>query len=242
MVEDKPVSIWDHLEDLRKTLLYAIIGIAICVIAGYFVARPVMDFLARPIGGIQNLQAIEVTENVSVTMRVALLVGVIIATPWVFFQFFTFIGKGLTDKEKRAVLIAVPFATLMFVGGAAFAYFVMLPTSMQFFMTFLQVETSLRIKSYIDFVTNLIFWIACSFELPVLVFVLARVGLITPKAMVSGWRIAIVVIAVAAAIITPTADPVNMAIFMIPLFALYLLSIGLSVLAVKLRAKSAEKE
>jgi len=133
-------------------------------------------------------------------------------------------------------------ATRMFVGGAAFAYFVMLPTSMQFFMTFLQVETSLRIKSYIDFVTNLIFWIACSFELPVLVFVLARVGLITPKAMVSGWRIAIVVIAVASAIITPTADLVNMAIFMIPLFALYLLSIGLSVFAVKLRAKSVEKE
>ena len=242
MAEDKPVSIWDHLEDLRKTLLYAISGILICVIAGYFVARPVMDFLARPIGGIANLQAIEVTENVSVTMRVALLVGIIIATPWVFYQFFSFIGKGLTKKEKRAVLIAVPFATLMFVGGAAFAYFVMLPTSIQFFMTFLQVETSLRIKSYIDFVTNLIFWIASSFELPVLVFVLARVGLVTPKMLLSGWRVAVVVIAVAAAIITPTADPVNMAIFMIPLFALYLLSIGLSAIAARLRSKSVEKE
>ncbi len=242
MAEDKPVSIWDHLEDLRKTLLYAISGILICVIAGYFVARPVMDFLARPIGGIANLQAIEVTENVSVTMRVALLVGIIIATPWVFYQFFSFIGKGLTKKEKRAVLIAVPFATLMFVGGAAFAYFVMLPTSIKFFMTFLQVETSLRIKSYIDFVTNLIFWIASSFELPVLVFVLARVGLVTPKMLLSGWRVAVVVIAVAAAIITPTADPVNMAIFMIPLFALYLLSIGLSAIAARLRSKSVEKE
>jgi sec-independent protein translocase protein TatC len=242
MAEDKPVSIWDHLEDLRKTLLYAIFGILICVIAGYFIARPVMDFLARPIGGIANLQAIEVTENVSVTMRVALLVGIIIATPWVFYQFFSFIGKGLTKKEKRAVLIAVPFATLMFVGGAAFAYFVMLPTSIQFFMTFLQVETTLRIKSYIDFVTNLIFWIASSFELPVLVFVLARVGLVTPKMLLSGWRVAVVVIAVAAAIITPTADPINMAIFMIPLFALYLLSIGLSVIAARLRSKSVEKE
>lgn len=242
MTDDKPVSVWDHLEDLRKTLLYAIIGIAICVIAGYFIARPVMDFLAMPIGGIQNLQAIEVTENVSVTMRVALLVGVIISTPWVFFQIFSFIGKGLTKREKRAVLVAVPFATLMFVGGAAFAYYVMLPTSMQFFMTFLQVETSLRIKSYIDFVTNLIFWIACSFELPVLVFVLARVGLVTPKMLLNGWRIAVVFIAVAAAIITPTADPVNMAIFMIPLFALYLLSIGLSAIASQMRINSVEKE
>jgi len=242
MTEDKPVSIWEHLEDLRKTLLYALMGIVICVIAGYFVARPAMDFLARPIGGIGNLQAIEVTENVSVTMRVALLIGVFIAAPWVFFQFFSFIGKGLTQKEKRAVLIAVPFATLMFVGGAGFAYFVMLPTSMQFFMTFLPVETSLRIKSYTDFVTNLIFWIACSFELPVLVFVLARVGLVTPKTLLSGWRVAVVVIAVAAAVITPTADPVNMAIFMIPLFALYLLSIGLSVIAAGLRSKTVEKE
>lgn len=242
MTENETSSIWVHLEELRKTLLQAAIGVVICVIVGYFLARPLMDFLTLPVGGISMLQAIEVTENVSVTMRVALLAGIILATPWIFFQLFHFIGKGLTAKERKSVLIAVPFATLMFVGGATFAYYVMLPTSMQFFMTFLPVETTLRIKSYIDFVTNLIFWIACSFELPVLVFVLARVGILTSKVLLKGWRIAVVVIAVAAAIITPTADPVNMLIFMIPLFALYLLSIILSAIATNLRSRSDKKE
>lgn len=242
MAKDQPLSLWDHLEELRKTLLAIIIGIAVCVVAGYFFAQPVLGWLAAPIGGLDRLQAIEVTENVAVTMRVALLIGVILSAPWIFFQLFSFIGKGLTKKEKKAILVAVPFATLMFVGGAAFAFYVMLPASLQFFMTFLKVETVLRIKSYVDFVTNLIFWIAVSFELPLLVFIFARVGLMTPKILAGGWRVAVVVIAIAAAVITPTADPVNMAIFMIPLFALYLLSIGLSALAVGARKRQESKE
>ena len=104
-------------------------------------------------------------------------------------------------------------------------------------MSILGIQTMIRIKSYFSFVTNLLFWIGISFEMPLIVYVLARVGLIKAKVMLKGWRVAIVVIAVLAAIITPTSDPVNMAIFMIPLFVLYLLSIGLAAIAEKQRAK-----
>ncbi len=235
-VEKMPLS--QHLEDLRKVLLRALLGLVVGVIAGAFFVAPVLDFLAGPVGGVVNLQVIEVTESMSVYMRVALLIGLIVALPWIFFQLFSFIGKGLKKSEKRGLLVAIPFATILFLAGGGFAFFVMLPASMKFFISLLEVDTSLRLSSYFGFVVNLIFWIAMSFELPLLVFVMTRVGVIKPEFLTKGWRVALVVIAVMAAVITPTGDPVNMVIFMLPLFVLYLLSIGLSALAYKARRAS----
>ncbi len=237
--EKLPLS--QHLEDLRKVMLRAILGLLAGVIAGAFFVKPVLDFLARPIGGVENLQVIEVTESMSVYMRVALLIGLVVALPWIFFQLFSFVGKGLKKSEKRGLFIAIPFATILFLVGGGFAFFVMLPASMKFFTSLLEVDTSLRLSSYFGFVVNLIFWIAMSFELPLLVFVLSRVGVIKPGFLTKGWRVALVVIAVMAAVITPTGDPVNMVIFMLPLFVLYLMSIGLSALAYKAR-RASEKE
>ena len=231
--EKMPLS--QHLEDLRKVLFRALLGLLAGVIAGAFFVNPVFDFLAMPIGGVGNLQVIEVTESMSVYIRVTLLIGLIFALPWIFFQLFSFVGKGLKKSEKRGLIIAIPFATILFLAGGTFAFFVMLPASMKFFTSLLEVETSLRLRSYFGFVINLIFWIAVSFELPLLVFILTRIGVIKPDFLTKGWRVALVVIAVLAAVITPTGDPVNMVIFMLPLFVLYLMSIGLSMLAYKAR-------
>lgn len=196
---------------------------------------PVLDFLSRPVGGVESLQVIEVTESMSVFMRVALLIGLVVALPWIFFQLFSFVGKGLKKSEKRGLFIAIPFATALFLAGGSFAFFVMLPASMNFFIGLLEVNTSIRLSSYFGFTTNLIFWVGVSFELPLLVFVLTRVGVIRPSFLTKGWRVAVIAIAVLAAVITPTGDPVNMVIFMVPLFVLYLMSIGLSALAYKAR-------
>ncbi len=231
--EQMPLS--QHLEDLRKVLFRAILGLAAGVIAGAFFVDPVLDFLSRPVGGVESLQVIEVTESMSVFMRVALLIGLVVALPWIFFQLFSFVGKGLKKSEKRGLFIAIPFATALFLAGGSFAFFVMLPASMRFFIGLLEVNTSIRLSSYFGFTTNLIFWVGVSFELPLLVFVLTRVGVIRPSFLTKGWRVAVVAIAVLAAVITPTGDPVNMVIFMLPLFVLYLMSIGLSALAYKAR-------
>ncbi len=231
--EQMPLS--QHLEDLRKVLFRAILGLAAGVIAGAFFVDPVLDFLSRPVGGVESLQVIEVTESMSVFMRVALLIGLVVALPWIFFQLFSFVGKGLKKSEKRGLFIAIPFATALFLAGGSFAFFVMLPASMNFFIGLLEVNTSIRLSSYFGFTTNLIFWVGVSFELPLLVFVLTRVGVIRPSFLTKGWRVAVVAIAVLAAVITPTGDPVNMVIFMVPLFVLYLMSIGLSALAYKAR-------
>lgn len=231
--EEKPMKITEHLEELRQAILKSLLGLAVGVVVSFFFTEEVIDFLAKPVGGIENLQAIEVTETISVYMRVALMSGLIIALPWIFYQLFKFIGTGLKQTEKKNLYIAIPFAVIMFVGGAAFAYYITLPSAMKFFMEVLDVEVTLRIKSYFGFVINMIFWIGCCFELPLIVSILARLGIVNAKMLIKGWRIAVVVISVLAAVITPTADPVNMAIFMLPLLGLYLLSIGLAAITQK---------
>ncbi|HQC64343.1 MAG TPA: twin-arginine translocase subunit TatC [Anaerolineaceae bacterium] len=235
---DEKQSLLDHIEELRITLFKILIGLVVGVVVAAFFVKPILEFLATPIGGLENLHAIEVTESVGVYMRIALLAGFLLALPWIFYQLFRFVGKGLTEKERKTILIAVPFATLMFLGGVTFAYFIMLPASLDFLIGILGINTMIRVKSYFSFLNNLLFWIGISFEMPLIVYILARFGLLKAKVMLKGWRVAIVVIAILAAVITPTSDPVNMAIFMIPLFVLYLLSIGLAAIAEKQRVKT----
>lgn len=229
--EKFPIS--SHLEELRQTLLWSLLGLIAGVIVAVFFVNPILNFLTQPIGGLQNLQAIEVTETMSVYMRVALLGGLIIALPWIIFQALRFVGKGLKPSERKGIYIALPFAVLLFLTGVGFAFYVMLPASLGFFQEILNVTTSIRLKSYIGFTTNILFWIGVSFQLPLVFFVLTKIGIVNPKLLIKGWRVAIVVIAILAAVITPTGDPINMLIFMLPLFVLYLLSILLSALASK---------
>ena len=231
--ETEKLPISSHLEELRQTLLWSLVGLIAGVVVAVFFVNPILSFLTQPIGGLQNLQAIEVTETMSVYMRVALLGGLIIALPWIVYQILRFVGKGLKPKERKGIYLALPFAVLLFLSGVAFAFYVMLPASLGFFQEILEVTTSIRLKSYISFTTNILFWIGISFQLPLVFFVLTKVGIVNPKLLLKSWRVAIVVIAVMAAVITPTGDPINMLIFMLPLSVLYLLSILLSAIASK---------
>jgi sec-independent protein translocase protein TatC len=231
--ETEKLPISSHLEELRQTLLWSLVGLIAGVVVAVFFVNPILGFLTQPIGGLQNLQAIEVTETMSVYMRVALLGGLIIALPWIVYQILRFVGKGLKPKERKGIYLALPFAVLLFLSGVAFAFYAMLPASLGFFQEILEVTTSIRLKSYISFTTNILFWIGISFQLPLVFFVLTKVGIVNPKLLLKSWRVAIVVIAVMAAVITPTGDPINMLIFMLPLSVLYLLSILLSAIASK---------
>ena len=231
--ETEKLPLSSHLEELRQTLLWSLVGLIAGVVVAAFFVNPILGFLTKPIGGLQNLQAIEVTETMSVYMRVALLGGLIIALPWIVFQLLRFVGKGLKPSERKGIYVALPFAVLLFLAGVAFAFYIMLPASLGFFQEILDVTTSIRLKSYIGFTTNILFWIGISFQLPLVFFVLTKIGIVNPKLLIKGWRVAIVAIAVLAAVITPTGDPINMLIFMLPLFVLYLLSILLSAIASK---------
>jgi sec-independent protein translocase protein TatC len=223
--QDSEMPFWDHVEELRHRLLIALIALALTTAGSFLFAERIIVLLAEPVGSIDALQSIEVTENVAVFMRVSLLSGVAIAMPVILYELLAFIIPGLKVNEKRWVILAVFFGTVLFLVGAAFSYFVMLPASLTFLLQFLGVETKPRLSSYIGFITSLIFWMGIGFQFPILVFSLAKLRIVSVKSLVKGWRYAIVLIAILAAMITPTVDPVNMAILMAPLFLLYLLSI-----------------
>ncbi len=231
-------SIWKqlvpHLNELRQRLGVVLLVLVLGVIASFFFAEQVIRFIAVPIGGLDRLQSIQITENIGVYMRVALLIGFIPAIPVLVGELLAFIRPGLLDHERRwldrSLLLVIPFALLLFLGGAGFAYFVMLPAALPFLTTFLGVQTNPRLSDYMNFVTNLIFWIGISFETPLVVFVMAKLRLVSAGMLARGWRVAVVVIAVMAAVVTPTVDPVNMGLLMLPLMALY----GLSILLAKI--------
>jgi sec-independent protein translocase protein TatC len=225
------MTIWDHLKELRNRLFIGLIAMVVTSGLSFIFADKIIGVLASPLGGIQNFLSIEVTENMGVFMRVSLLSGFIFSLPIILYEVLGFVVPGLTDQEKRWVYISIPFASILFLCGVSFTYFVMMPTAIPFLISFLGIKTTPRPSFYIDFVTGLMFWIGVLFEMPLVMFILAKLGLVTANFLLKGWRFAIVIIAVVAAVVTPTTDPINMGILMLPLIALYFLSVGLAAIA-----------
>jgi len=225
------MTLVDHLEELRRRLLLAVLVLALSTVGSLFFADRLINLLATLIGSLQNLQSIEVTENISVFMRVGLLSGVVIAMPVILYELLAFILPGLKPTEKRWVYLTVLLGSLLFIIGIAFAYFVMLPTSLDFLIDFLGVETKPRLSNYINFITNLLFWMGIAFQTPLIIFALAKFNVVSAKTLAKKWRYGLVIIAILAAMITPTVDPVNMALLMAPLLLLYWLSVLLAFIA-----------
>lgn len=228
---------WDQIEALRGHLLRSVLAIAVGVGIAFLYTPKLVDLLAIPIGGLSALKAIEVTESIGVFMKVALLGGVAIALPYVAFEFWFFAAPGLRPSERLYGLIGIPLAVVFFVGGMAFTYFILLPSALPFLLGILGIQAQLRPQSYFSFVTGLMFWIGVAFEFPLVIYVLTAVGLIRPQPLARNWRIAVVIISIVAAVITPTVDPVNMSLVMLPMILLYFISIGLSFFAYAGRKK-----
>ncbi len=222
---------WDQVEALRGHLLRSVLGVVVGVALAFTFTDQLVQFLAAPVGGLGALKAIEVTESIGVFMKVALLAGIAISLPYVAFEFWLFAAPGLRPRERLYGLIGIPFAALFFVAGMAFTYYLLLPSALPFLLNFLGIQAQLRPQSYFSFVTGLMFWIGVAFEFPLLVYVLTAIGFVKPGPFAKQWRIAIVVIAIVAAAITPTVDPVNMGLVMLPMVLLYFISIGLSYIA-----------
>ena len=235
--KDARQSLWDHIEVLRKHLLRSLLALALAVSVSFIFTQPLIHYLALPIGGLEELKAIEVTESIGVYMKVALLSGVVLALPYIAFEFWLFAAPGLRPRSRSFGLIAIPLATLLFVGGMAFAFYIMMPAALPFLLNFMGIQAELRPASYYSFVTGVMFWIGVSFEFPLVIYALTAIGFIKPKVLAEQWRIAVILIAVLAAAITPTVDPVNMTLVMGPMIVLYFVSIGLSRIAYRGRIK-----
>lgn len=229
--KDTREMMWDQVEALRMHLLRAVLALVLTVCISFLFAQRIMDYLAIPAGGIDTLIAIEVTESIGVFMKVALFSGIALAIPYIVFELWLFAAPGLRPRERKMGLVGIPLASLFFIGGAAFTFYVMLPAALPFLNNFMGIKTELRPQSYFSFVTGLMFWIGIAFEFPLVIYVLSAIGFVNPKMLTEQWRLAIVIITIVAAIITPTVDPINQALVMAPMILLYFVSIGLSYLA-----------
>ena len=228
------MSLLGHLDELRRRLVRVAIAFVVAAAAGFAIAGPVLEFLKQPYGTSQFI-TLGPTDSVVAYFRVALMVGGILAIPVITYHALMFIVPGLTERERRYVLYSIPFVTLLFVVGVVFAWALLIPPAIGFFNNFMPelFVAQWTADRYLGFVTALLFWMGVAFETPLIAFVLSILGILTPMILLKQWRIAIVGAAVAAALITPTVDPVNMMLVMGPLIALYALSIVLTAVGMR---------
>jgi len=232
MTEEGQFTIIQHLEELRDRLIKSVIALTVTTVLSFAFAKQFLQILIAPMGQ-TSLVSLSPTTNIVVFAKVALISGVALSMPVLVYQLIRFIAPGLTPQEKRYLFLILPGATISFVAGAAFAHFAMVPTTVLFLKGFLSdiSQPYWDIDRYISFATSYLFWLGLSFEAPLLIFFLSKLGFVTPAALSRNRKYAILVISVLAAVITPTPDPLNMVLMMLPLVVLYEIGILLAKLA-----------
>ena len=233
MKEDGSAPLTSHLHELRRRLTYAAVSVLVTTAVAFVFHEQVLILLMEP--------AQQLTEFISVAARTSLLVGLFVSLPFVLYQIVMFVAPGLNPKERRYLYILMPVSLLAFVAGAAFGYRVLFPPMVNFLLNFgSDVATPLiSIRSYVNLMLRLLFWMGIIFEIPVVVFFLAKIGLVSPESLARNRRYAIVVAFILGAVITPTFDPINQALVAGPIIVLYEASVWLAKLAARGRRRSA---
>lgn len=227
-----------HLRELRDRLIKALLAVGIGTALGFWVVSsptllgaPLPELLARHFAPNVELQGIGVAEPFVNYMRIALVVGLAIAMPVVVYQLIAFFIPGLLPNEKRILYTALPFVTELFLAGLVFGWFFTVPAAVSFLLGFGQTEHIVSrpsLDSFISIVASLMLWNGLIFELPALIYLLARLRIVNAKMLARTRRYAIVLITIAAAVITPTGDPFNLLLLAVPMYLLYELGILLA--------------
>jgi len=219
----------DHLEELRKRILYSLIALAVTAVVGFFFSQRVLNLLTRPV---PELVFLAPAEAFVVQLKVALVTGLFLAAPVIFYQFWRFVRPALQKHEVKYIASAVVVCSVLFAAGVAFAYLVVVPVAMKFLLGFEtpKLHAMISISEYVGTVGA--FLLACGviFQLPVIMFFLAKLGVVTPRLLMKNQRIAIVLIFVVAAILSPP-DVFSQCLMAAPLLVLFELGVLASFLA-----------
>lgn len=222
-IADEEMTILQHLEELRRRIVIIAVAILVTTTLSLIFTPRILEFLktAAPPG--TQLQYIEVTEMFVTYFEVALMMGVGLSLPIIVWHVVRFITPGLTRREKRLLVTMLPLVLIFFVLGAAFGYFVTLHYALGYLLhLFPEVAIpQIRIGNYISFVTTILFWMGLSFELPVIIYTICKIGLVTPNRLTKFRKYAILIFFVIAAVITPTPDPLNQTLVAAPMIVLY---------------------
>ena len=234
---DIEMSFLDHIEELRWRIIYALIGVLVFTIIAWIFIDPIIEVvLLKPArdanAPLQNLRPFG---QLFLYIQVAIIVGIVVSLPNLFYQLWQFIAPALKQREQKYIIWIVFFSTFCFLLGIAFAYFVMLPLTMKFAAQFgtAEIANEFAIDEYMSIIISVMLAAGLVFELPMISFFLSKLGILTPKFMRKYRRHAIVIILILAAFLTPGADPVSQVILAVPLVLLYEISIFISKISSK---------
>jgi sec-independent protein translocase protein TatC len=228
------VSLLDRLDDLRRRLVRCAIAACLGVLVGFTIINRIVDFILGPTrralpNGTQLIYT-EPGEAFGLYIQVAMIVGIVVALPYIMFQFWRLIGPLVPSSARRFTVAFVLFTTLGFLGGVAFTHFIAFPYMMAFFASFDTPDLRFmpRLEDVFDLYTKMLLGMGAVFQMPTVVFFLAKAGLVSARLLWRGFRYAFLLIFVVAAVITPTGDMVTQTIFAAPMVALYALSIAIA--------------
>lgn len=221
---EKEMSFLEHLEELRGRLIKMVLAVIALAVVVYFFSEKLVDFFTAPLPQVYFMAP---TEAFMVRIKISLIVGAVLAIPFIFYHLWMFIGPGLLKSEAKIVIPIVISATFFFLAGAALCFFVVLPVAIKFMLGFgtARLQPLISIDNYIGFAGMLILAFGAVFELPVAAFILGRLGVVSARMLSRGRRYAVVIIMIAAAILTPTPDAFNQLLLAGPMYVLYEISI-----------------
>lgn len=240
----REMAFLDHLDELRKRLVYCMIAVFFGFLLVYTYSEEVFAWLKWPLcqafqGQECQLIRIGVAEEFLTLLKLSFIGGIFLSAPVIFYQIWMFVSPGLKNNEKKYVLPFVTAASFMFMGGGIFGYFFVFPYAFEFFLNYTQldVEPMFSMEAYYGFTSTLLFAFGILFELPVVVILLNLLGIVSAKSLWATWRYAICLIFILSAVLTP-ADPYTMVLLAVPLTFLYIGSLGVcSLLELSRKAK-----
>jgi len=232
------MSLGDHLEELRSRLILALVGLVVALVICLFFGKAIISFIEKPyvdvMGEDARLQTLAPADGVISYVKISLMAGLIVSSPWIFYHLWMFVAAGLYPNEKHYVHLATPFSVVLFIGGAFFFILVVAPLTLNFLVKFNQeilgVNSQFTFQNYISFVTHLMLIFGLAFQTPVAIFFLNRAGLVSLKALSRSRKFVLLAVFVVAAMATPP-DVISQVTLAVPLYLLFELGILISYLA-----------
>lgn len=225
---DVEMSLFDHLEELRMRIFYALIAVVLGVIGCFIFVKPLVQILEMPAQGVKFLQ-LAPGEFFFVSIKVAGYSGLLVASPFILYQIIQFVLPGLTRRERRLLAPVVLGSSVLFFAGLIFAYIALIPAALNFFINYGGdvVEQSWSIDRYFEFVLLLLFSTGLAFQIPIIQLILGFLGIVSSKQMYSGWRYVVLGAVVMGAILTPSTDPLTQSLLAGAVLGLYFGGIGM---------------
>ncbi len=217
------MTLLEHMEELRDRIVKSVIAIGVAFVAGIFFAGPLLRRIQIEANAVDGFDVVAPTDPITLYFKVALYIAIGIALPVLLWQFVGFLAPGLTKREKRLLFMSMPFVIVLFLVGVSYAFFFAAPRALTFLSSFMQglYEWTPEGNAVITFFLTLMLGLGIAFQLPVVMFILAKLGIASPRKMADFRKYAVLMLLILSAIITPSTDPFNMAIVFFPLFLLY---------------------